>query len=127
MPRRIEFDPKIRSTAAPGREHGGSGPSCTCPAAPWSTRPPTRCPPSTLATATRRPRHQPGAVRADLDPSRSPVTLHLRSAFLCGGLGPSQAQVSVTGQALPCIWTPCRERSRERGRLDAEEGEGLAE
>src|SRR5664280_1673985 len=63
------------------------------------------------------PRHQPGAVRADLDPSHSPVTLHLRSAFLCGGLGPSQAQVSLTGQALPCIWTPCRERSRERGRL----------
>ena len=48
-------------------------------------------------------RHDTRAVRADLDPARQPSTLHLRSAFLWGILGPSQVQVSLTGQAFPSI------------------------
>ena len=63
------------------------------------------------------PRHQPDAIRADLDPPEPPVTLHLRGAFLWGFLGLSTSPFSPTGQALPCIRSECRRVTHERGRL----------
>jgi integrase len=50
-------------------------------------------------------------------PRRPRSTLHLRSAFQFGDLETSQSQEFLTGQALPCIYTPTIPITRERSGL----------
>ena len=65
-------------------------------------------------------RHHPGAVRADLDPSRPPCYSSPTECLpVNGDLGLSQAQVSLTGQALPRSHTRVSPNSRETPGLTA--------
>jgi hypothetical protein len=50
--------------------------------------------------------HRAGPVIGYRQARRPRSTLHLRSAFYTTDLEPSQVQVSLAGQALPCIYTP---------------------
>ena len=67
--------------------------------------------------STTREGHHAGPITRYRQPHRPRSPLHLRSVFQFGDLETSQCQEFLTGQALPCIYTPTIPITRERSGL----------